>query len=69
MNVERPRARLSDAPMRVKMRSISGRLRRFRRHERAHLRQDRDQRRLPQVGRLAAHVRPGDDRDQVASNR
>jgi len=24
MNVERPRARLSDAPMRVKMRSISG---------------------------------------------
>ncbi len=26
MKVERPRARLSDAPMRVKMRSINGRL-------------------------------------------
>ena len=26
MKVERPRARLSDAPMRVKMRSMSGRL-------------------------------------------
>ena len=26
MNVERPRARLSEAPMRVKMRSMTGRL-------------------------------------------
>ena len=35
-------------------------LRRRRRHEGAHLRQHRDQRVLPQVGRLAGHVRPGD---------
>ena len=31
-----------------------------RRHERAHLRQHRDQRVLPQEGRLAGHVRPGE---------
>ncbi len=69
MKVERPRARLSDAPMRVKMRSISGRQRRFGGHERPHLRQDRDQRGLPQIGRFAAHVGAGDDGDQIGRRR
>ncbi len=31
------------------------------RHERADLRHQHDQRHLPQIGRFAAHVRPGDD--------
>jgi hypothetical protein len=66
MKVERPRARLSDAPMRVKMRSISG-SGGFGGHERTHLRQDRDQRRLPQISGLAAHVGAGDDGDQVGA--
>ena len=41
--------------------------RRARRNERAHLRQNHDQRRLPQVGRLAAHVRPGQQQNVVRS--
>src|SRR5579862_3690329 len=35
------------------------------RHERAHLRQDRNQRRLPQIRRFAAHIRPGDDQKKL----
>ena len=65
MKVERPRARLSDAPMRVKMRSISGSAGRIGGHERTHLRQNRDQRGLPQIGGFAAHVGAGDDGDQI----
>ena len=38
-------------------------MRGFRRHERAHLREDRDQRVLAQEGRLARHVGPGDQPD------
>ena len=34
------------------------------RHERPDLRQQDDQRDLPEVGRLASHVRPGQDRDR-----
>ena len=65
MNVEWPRAMLSDAPTRAKMRSTSGDLGFARRHERSGLRHHAEERRLPQVGRLAAHVRPGQD-DQLA---
>ena len=35
------------------------------RHERPHLRQDRDQRGLPQIRGFAAHIRPGDDGDEI----
>ena len=65
MKVERPRARLSRRAD-AREDAVDHRQRgRFGRHERTHLRQDRDQRRLPQVGGLAAHVRAGDDGDQV----
>ena len=37
--------------------------RRFRRHEAPRLGEHRDQRILAQIGRLARHVRPGDERD------
>ena len=66
MNVERPRARLSEAPIRVKIRSISGSMRRVRGHPASHLRQNRDQRCLPQIRDLAAHIRTRDDADLVA---
>ena len=65
INVDRPRARLSDAPMRVKMRSISGSSGRIGRHEGAHLGEDRDQRGLSKVGRFAAHIGPRDHGDQI----
>ncbi len=39
--------------------------RRTSRNKRAHLRKDDDQRRLPQVGRFAAHVRPGQQKNCV----
>ena len=42
-----------------------GQARRAGRHERAHLRHNRDQRRLPQVSRLAAHVGPGHQQNIV----
>ena len=49
--------------MRVKMRSTTP-MRALRRgHEAAGLRQQRDQRHLAQVGRLAGHVRPGEHDD------
>ena len=57
MNVDWPRAMLSDAPTRAKMRSTIGSFAVARRHERAGLRHQADQRRLAQVGGLAAHVR------------
>ena len=61
MKVDRPRARLSDAPMRVKIRSTTGSSA-IPPAQRPHLRQDRDQRRLPQISALAAHVRARDQR-------
>jgi len=64
MKVERPRERLSEAPMRVKTRSITAGCG-IGRDERPHLRQDGDERGLAQVGGFAAHVGAGDDGDQV----
>ena len=61
MKVERPRARSSAAPTRLKSWSTTPISAPRRRHERPHLRQHRDQRVLPQVGGLAGHVRPGDE--------
>ena len=63
MKVDSPPARLSEAPTRVKRRSTTPISAAGRRHEAAHLRQQRDQRDLAQVGRLAGHVGPGDDQD------
>ena len=63
MKVERPRARSSAAPTRLNSLSTMPICARFRRHERAHLRQDRDQRVLAQEGRFARHVRAGDEPD------
>ena len=63
MNVDSPPARLSLAPTRVKMRSTTPISASRRRHEAAHLRQQRDQRHLAQVGGLARHVRAGEDED------
>ena len=37
----------------------------FRRHERTHLREDADNRRLPEHGALAAHVRTRDDQQAI----
>ena len=54
---------LSDAPTRAKIRSTDRDLRLARRDEGARLRHDADQRGLPQVGRLAAHVRSGEDHE------
>ncbi len=51
--------------MRVKMRSVIGRRACSSRYERSHLRQQNDECGLPQVGGLAAHVRPGDEQDLV----
>ena len=68
-NVDRPRAKLSDAPMRVKMRSTNGSRACVGGHERAHLRHDHDQRGLPQISGLAAHVRSGDQQQRVRSCR
>src|SRR5580704_1548832 len=39
--------------------------RRRRRHKRAHLRQNRNQSRLPQKGGLSAHVRPGNQQQKL----
>ena len=61
MNVERPPARSSAAPMRVWIASIGPSVARGGGHERAAVREQRDHRRLPHVGRLAAHVGAGDD--------
>ena len=66
MNVDSPRASWSDAPTRVKMRSQMPSARLRRRHERAGLVEQHDQRDLAEVRRLAAHVRAGDDLDAVA---
>ena len=63
MNVDWPRAMLSDAPTRAKMRSTTASLALRAGHERTGLRQQGQQRDLPQVGGLAAHVRPGQDDD------
>ena len=61
MNVERPPARSSDAPMRVNTRSIGPMRADARRHVAADAREDHDQRRLAHERRFAAHVRAGDD--------
>ena len=68
MKVDWPRARSSEAPTRVKMRSTSRDCARSRRHEGARLRQQHDQRHLPQVGGLAGHVRAG-EHDELRSAR
>ena len=60
MKVERPRARLSEAPTRLNRRSTRPSVASRRRHEGAGLGEHRDQRVLAQEGRLAAHVRAGD---------
>src|SRR3954471_11937897 len=75
MKVERPRARLSEAPTRLNNRSTRPRgacaagtneparagARRRRGHDRAGRGEHRDQRILAEEGRLAAHVRAGDE--------
>jgi hypothetical protein len=58
MNVERPPARSSAAPMRVWIASSGPIGAELRRHERAAVGEERDHRRLPHVGRFAAHVGP-----------
>src|SRR5213075_3175599 len=58
MKVERPPARSSAAPMRVKIWSMGPR-RAERGHERSDVRHQRDERDLAHVGRLAAHIGPG----------
>ena len=65
MKVERPRARSSDAPTRVKIRSTTPDPRAPRRHEAAHLREERDERRLAHHRALPGHVRAGDDEDRA----
>jgi hypothetical protein len=66
MKVERPPARSSAAPMRVKIWSMGPTRAAARRHERTHVRQQRDQRHLAHVGGLAAHVRAGDEQQARA---
>jgi hypothetical protein len=62
------RVPIDRAPTRVKMRSQMPR-RALAAHERTDLVEQHDQRHLAQVGRLAAHVRAGDDLDAVSSRR
>ena len=65
MNVDWPRAMLSEAPTRAKSAIDDRELGRPRGHERAGLRHQAEQRRLSQVRRLAAHVRAGQDDELV----
>ena len=65
MKVERPRARLSAGADAGENAIDQSQPRRTRRNERSHLRHQRDQRRLTQVGRLASHVRAGDNQHRV----
>ena len=67
MNVDSPRANESAAPMRVNIRSTMPILRFRRRHEAAHLGENHDQRHLAHVGRLAGHVRPGEQNDLLST--
>ena len=60
MKVERPRARLSEAPTRLNSRSTRPSLRPRRGHVGAGLGEQDDQGVLAQEGRFAAHVRAGD---------
>jgi hypothetical protein len=59
MKVERPEARSSEAPMRVKMAS-TGPIGGVRRHEAADVGEQHDQRHLAHGGGFAAHVGAGD---------
>ena len=61
MKVDWPRAMLSDAPTRANSRSTIGSLAVRAGDERSGLRHQAEQRGLAQVGRLAAHVRTGED--------
>ena len=61
MNVDWPRAMLSDAPTRAKMRSTIGSFASRAGTNEPACASSAEQRRLPQVGRLAAHVRAGQD--------
>ena len=63
MKVERPRATLSLAPMRVKMRSTTPKRSLAGGNKGAHLRHDDDQRGLAEIGGFAAHVRAGEQQD------
>ena len=66
MKVERPPARSSAAPMRVKMRSSGPITARSAGTIASHVREDHDERRLPHVGGLTTHVRAGDDQHPAA---
>ena len=68
MKVERPRARLSDAPTRLNSRSTRPSFARCGGHEAARLGEHDDQRVLAQEGRLAAHVRAGDQPEPVVGS-
>ena len=64
MKVDRPRARSSAAPTRLKSWLTRPICAACAGTKAAHLRQQRDQRVLPQEGRLARHVRPGQQPDR-----
>ncbi len=64
--MERPRARLSLAPMRVKMRSMMGSLAWRAGTNEPILRHQDDERGLAEIGGLAAHVRAGDQEKLLA---
>ena len=66
MNVDWPRRMWSVAPTRVKMRSTSPILAARAGTKRAHLRHQRDERRLAQERGLAAHVGAGEDQQRAA---
>ncbi len=66
-NVDRPRARLSAAPMRVKIRSRHREPRLAGRNERTHLGHQNDQRGLPEIRGLPAHVGSGDQQNLLRS--
>ena len=63
MKVDSPRASMSDAPTRVKMRSVRPMTASDGGDERPGVSHQRDQGTLAEVGRLAAHVGPGQEDD------
>jgi len=66
MNVLWPLARKSEAPMRVNILSVMPILGCRCGYETSHLRHERDKRNLPHIGRLAGHIRPGKDEQQLS---
>ncbi len=67
MKVERPPARSSAAPMRVKIAVDRAEARAPRGHIAADIGQQRDQRGLAHEGRFAAHIRAGDQQQRLRS--